>query len=453
MDRGNRRFGLLFVFVGIAIVIGSASVVIAQEPEKPAPGPDKPGAENPAIVIEPQAWHVGDVEAGQQVEKELTIKNTGGATLVLTNLRPSGQNIGARLETDRIDPGKSAKLLLGFVAPAAAGPVDSFVFISSNDPVTRHVKISITGSVVGRQAAPALGSFLFYSEDNAEVKQIRELFKNDLAKLGLEPRCISDVSNLEKLEELEKQYRVQQRSNMQLFAGGYYFHGAAVKRAIEFLRDGQPLGPLADEVVGPLGAHRHDLETKVKSAGGTVGPPPIVLDFFWDQGCQECAKKIQPLFQEHIAPFGNKVALREWNITQPNVVAEIYRSIGEKNVTSGMTLVAIVGGKRFAAGDETIMPKIKEYIQQALAEQPKTGPSVVGPDMSSPNFRAEDVTVTPGGQPRAGGQRPVRTSPPAKADSGSFFGDSTRVALLIMSCLAVFLVICLIVVARSKAQH
>jgi thiol-disulfide isomerase/thioredoxin len=443
------------MFLCALLVATYVASALAQAPDKPERPPgEEPATGNPVISIDPPSWQLGEVPAGKRVEKVFTIKNSGGATLIIRSWRASGNNIAPDFRGgDRVEPGKSIQMTMTYLTSNTAQAVDSFVFITTNDPVNSPSKIAITGQVVVSDGTPSLESYLFYSEDSADVKEIRDTFKNDLPKLGLTPLCLSDIENMKKVEELEVKYRVTQRANLQLFVGGHYFFGLQVKKAIELLRDGKSLAAYAAEVAEPLLSHIHEGEAKTKLASGQVAPPPVVLDFFWAQGCETCKQKFQPLLVEHINPFGDAVLFREWNMQNADVVRELYRSVGKDNIPVDATIVAIVAGKNYMAGDERVIQEIKKLLTDAINEQNKLMPPVKVPDQSSRSFRNEDVTVGPATSLPRTDPQPKPTKPAVDATQPAQPTDSSKVTLLIMTCLVVVLVICLIVViTRTKPK-
>lgn len=121
--------------------------------------------ERPQIVLDVQEIDLGDVSvSGRQVETGVTITNTGQKDLVVESLSTScgcttaalvsggqeGPTFGAGTPSEdwtaTIEPGSSAELRIYFdpsFHPDARGPMMRQVYVSTNDPVDPHIKVTI----------------------------------------------------------------------------------------------------------------------------------------------------------------------------------------------------------------------------------------------------------------------------------------------------------------------
>lgn len=109
----------------------------------------------PQINLETSAFDFGDVVNGDIMEKDLTIRNVGGADLIIEAIITSCDCTKAKLDSTRIPAGDSATLLIEFdsssFGPDWFGEVMRKVILISNDPENSEVLITFVANILPQQ--------------------------------------------------------------------------------------------------------------------------------------------------------------------------------------------------------------------------------------------------------------------------------------------------------------
>jgi hypothetical protein len=85
---------------------------------------------------------------GQVVERTLTLRNKGNATLLIGEVTSSCGCTGTVTSTDRLTPGAAGSLKITFNAKSFSGPVKKTVTVKSNDPARPVTVIELTAIIV-----------------------------------------------------------------------------------------------------------------------------------------------------------------------------------------------------------------------------------------------------------------------------------------------------------------
>jgi hypothetical protein len=118
-----------------------SNVAVAKTPANPVPV-------NPVIMVAPTSIDFGSVRATQSDTKTVTVKNVGGADLIVSAIsNPAGAFSIVNKPTLplTIQPTQSVDLSVRF-APLAPGPASSSFSIQSNDPATPLVTVNLAGN-------------------------------------------------------------------------------------------------------------------------------------------------------------------------------------------------------------------------------------------------------------------------------------------------------------------
>jgi hypothetical protein len=111
----------------------------------------------PVITVETDRLDLGDVPNGQIAARDLTVRNTGDAVLVVEGLSTSCGCTTAAMEPMQLAPGASGTLHIemdtGAHGPELTGPLVRQVFVKSNDPaqpdLVVELAVNITPPLVG----------------------------------------------------------------------------------------------------------------------------------------------------------------------------------------------------------------------------------------------------------------------------------------------------------------
>ena len=137
----RRLLLLLFLLFAVAAILAACS----------------PG--EPQIVVETLQLDLGDVPNGEITTRDVAVRNTGDAVLLVESLSTSCGCTTASLEPMQIAPGASGTLHIEFDAgahgPELTGPLQRQVFINSNDPAQAEVTVEVAVNVTPR---PQVGS-------------------------------------------------------------------------------------------------------------------------------------------------------------------------------------------------------------------------------------------------------------------------------------------------------
>ena len=103
----------------------------------------------PQIRFDGTHFDMGQVVQGTRVEHRFIFRNTGGANLVLTDVRGScGCTVGKEWPRQPIPPGEEGSILVTFDSEGRSGRQDKTVTVVSNTTPPSTV-LTITGEVLG----------------------------------------------------------------------------------------------------------------------------------------------------------------------------------------------------------------------------------------------------------------------------------------------------------------
>lgn len=117
-----------------------------------------PGVRNqteslPKIEITPTTYDFGEVEYGKIVEYQFKVKNLGNQILEIKRVATSCACTTAKINTQTIDPGETAELLVTYDTAAMGrgshgkGKQERIIYIKSNDPEKPQVEMMIYANI------------------------------------------------------------------------------------------------------------------------------------------------------------------------------------------------------------------------------------------------------------------------------------------------------------------
>ncbi len=148
------RFGSIHASTGIALLV-LAGVAAAQP------------AASPKLVLSQPSWDFGQVWEEEIQNLVLTLKNEGGAELVITEVRTTCGCTVAQPEKRNLMPGESTTVKVHFDGRGKQGDVGSKVIITSNDPAQPETNFTIKGFVKRAVKRTPLGGLVIRTLDRS----------------------------------------------------------------------------------------------------------------------------------------------------------------------------------------------------------------------------------------------------------------------------------------------
>jgi hypothetical protein len=99
-------------------------------------------------VREGTSLDFGTIYRGAQIERPVTLRNTGTDTLILGNIEASCGCTAAVVSNKRVPPGKSVALLITFNSKNFSGAVHKTVTVNSNTPDSPRLAIEFTANII-----------------------------------------------------------------------------------------------------------------------------------------------------------------------------------------------------------------------------------------------------------------------------------------------------------------
>lgn len=144
-------------------------------------------------------YNFGNITQGTTVSHNFVITNNGGDTLKILQVNPSCGCTAARPEKSDLLPGESTNLKVDFNSEGKSGKQEKYVYVVTNDPDSRELKLKFTGNVVTVNTAELEKSpKIYFTESNHDFGTVNEgqvvnytfKFKN-LGKSTLEIKTVN----------------------------------------------------------------------------------------------------------------------------------------------------------------------------------------------------------------------------------------------------------------------
>ncbi len=108
----------------------------------------------PEITTSPEALSFPTVKTGSTIFADLVIKNSGTQVLNVIDIKLPSQEITLEQPKSFTLAPDSTKKLTFFLRPLSGAPVSGFVFITSNDSITRVDSIAVTTDIISISSTP-----------------------------------------------------------------------------------------------------------------------------------------------------------------------------------------------------------------------------------------------------------------------------------------------------------
>jgi hypothetical protein len=115
----------------------------------------------PKLSLESMSIDLGTMYGGQIKTGRLTVKNIGNQTLKILHVQPSCGCTTVRQPKDELQPNESDEVEISFNSAMYHGPVEKYVNIETNDPLSQYVSVKLTASVI-EELSPTLRTSSIY---------------------------------------------------------------------------------------------------------------------------------------------------------------------------------------------------------------------------------------------------------------------------------------------------
>ena len=112
------------------------------------PGPPAEQAAAPRLVVDPVSFDFGDVRPGSSPSRRFRLRNAGGGSLRLVDVRSDCGCLVTRPETDLIPAGGAAELRVTLSVTDEKGPLVRTVTLRTNDPVQPEQRLEVRARVL-----------------------------------------------------------------------------------------------------------------------------------------------------------------------------------------------------------------------------------------------------------------------------------------------------------------
>jgi len=119
---------------GIALLLLFFNSILLCQPRLQLPGGTK--------------FDFGEVYTGTTVHRDLTLKNIGTDTLIISEISAACGCTGTMMSNDRIAAGDSGSLFISFNSKSFSGDIEKVVTLTTNDTSHGHVRITFTAKIL-----------------------------------------------------------------------------------------------------------------------------------------------------------------------------------------------------------------------------------------------------------------------------------------------------------------
>lgn len=102
----------------------------------------------PKVTLQQTDFDFGNIEQGKIVDHKFIIANSGGDLLKITDVRATCGCTAAKPEKSELKPGESTSILVSFNSAGRLGVQQKFVYVTTNDPSNKEVKLKISGNIL-----------------------------------------------------------------------------------------------------------------------------------------------------------------------------------------------------------------------------------------------------------------------------------------------------------------
>lgn len=109
---------------------------------------------DPKIAVDADSHEFGDINEGDIVKHDYIIYNRGGALLKIDNVRASCGCTAIQSYKKELEPGDSTSITVQFDSQSRRGMQNKHVYVYSNDPKKRELRLSFTANIAPDKSLP-----------------------------------------------------------------------------------------------------------------------------------------------------------------------------------------------------------------------------------------------------------------------------------------------------------
>ncbi|MEO8399338.1 MAG: DUF1573 domain-containing protein [Ignavibacteriaceae bacterium] len=130
----------------------------------------------PKISVQPMSYDFGNIREGDKVSHTFMITNNGGDLLEIKNVRASCGCTAAKPDKSELKPDESTQLKVEFDSSHKTGKQRKYVYVTTNDPENKELRIEFEGNVVSKDDSISLAKTpkIFLPETQHDFGKVKE---------------------------------------------------------------------------------------------------------------------------------------------------------------------------------------------------------------------------------------------------------------------------------------
>lgn len=159
----------------------------------------------PKLSLESMSIDLGTIYSGQIKTGRLTLKNIGNQTLKILHVQPSCGCTTVRQPKGELQPNESDEVEISFNSAMYNGPVEKYVNIETNDPLSQYVAVKLI-ALVKEELSPTLHTSSIYLGNVAVGKTVEQkiTFTNSSGKTLAIKKITSSSDQITAISEQNK---------------------------------------------------------------------------------------------------------------------------------------------------------------------------------------------------------------------------------------------------------
>ncbi len=129
----------------------------------------------PKLAIDSMTVNLGDMYSGQIRTGHITLHNIGTQPLKILRVQPSCGCTTVRQPKSELQPNETDEVEVSFNSSLYRGPIEKYVNIETNDPLSQYVTVKLIG-VVSDELDPLSGSHSVWMGNIAVGKKLEQPF-------------------------------------------------------------------------------------------------------------------------------------------------------------------------------------------------------------------------------------------------------------------------------------
>lgn len=159
----------------------------------------------PKLAIDNMSIDLGTIYSGQIKTGSIMLRNIGNQPLKILHVQPSCGCTTVRQPKSELPPNDSDEVEISFNSALYHGPVEKYVNIETNDPLSQYVSVKFT-AMVKEDLVPTLGTFSIYLGTVTVGKQLEQpvTFTNNSGKIITIKKITSSSDHISATTEQER---------------------------------------------------------------------------------------------------------------------------------------------------------------------------------------------------------------------------------------------------------